>query len=163
VTDVGYFGVAVWHPKFEVNVGSLWRTAHLFGASFLATVGARYRTRQAGDTMNSTQHIPLHHYDTVDQLVETLPHSCPLVGVELDPRAVPLNRFHHPMRALYLLGAEDHGLPPKVTDRCHYLVQIPSVVPRSMNVANAGAITLADRHMNPQRRLTRRAMEVMAS
>jgi tRNA G18 (ribose-2'-O)-methylase SpoU len=160
VTSRGYFGVAVWHPKHEVNIGSLWRSAHLYGAAFVATVGSRYAHRQASDTMATTRHTPLHHYDTIDDLIDHLPHSCPLVGVELDPRAVGLDRFVHPLRALYLLGAEDHGLPPKITDRCHFLVQIPTVVNRSMNVASAGTVVLADRHMNPQRRLTRKAMEV---
>jgi tRNA(Leu) C34 or U34 (ribose-2'-O)-methylase TrmL len=29
----GFFGVAVWKPKTEVNVGTLWRSANVFGAA----------------------------------------------------------------------------------------------------------------------------------
>lgn len=155
----GYFGVAVFRPKTAVNVGSLWRTADLYGAAFLGTVAHRYKT-QGSDTLHSPQHTPLVHYGDIDDLIAHLPHGCPLVGVELDPRAESLDGFTHPERALYLLGAEDDGLPPAVLDRCHKLLTIPCPTPRSMNVAVAGSIVVAHRFMaraeSPARRLTRR-------
>lgn len=52
----------------------------------------------------------------------------------------------HPLRALYLLGAEDHGLPPEVLARCHEVVQVPSPSPYSLNVAVAGSLVLYDRY-----------------
>lgn len=150
----GYFGVACYRPKTGANVGSLWRSATLFGAAFLATVGRRY-VRQASDTEKAANHTPLLHFADLDDLIEHLPHSCPLVGVELDPRATPLPRFAHPERALYLLGAEDDGLPPAVLDRCHHLVQIPTAIPRSMNVACAGSVLMSDRYSAGPSRLPR--------
>lgn len=140
----GYFGVAVYRPKHEVNVGTLWRTAFLYDAAFIATVDGRYQ-QQAADTPNTPNHVPLHSYDSVEDLVEHLPHGCPLIGVELDERAIPLNRFTHPPRAVYLLGAEDHGLPARVMSRCHQVVQIPGERDWSMNVSVAGSIVMYDR------------------
>lgn len=149
----GYFGVAVYRPKTAHNIGSLWRSSVLFGASFLGTVGHRY-TRQPSDTLKATHQTPLVHYADLDDLIAHLPHGCPVVGVELDPRAVPLHQFVHPLRALYLLGAEDNGLPPAVIDRCHYLVQIPTAAPQSMNVACAGSVVLSHRYSTvPSRRM----------
>lgn len=142
----GYFGVAVYRPKTANNVGSLWRSATLFGAAFLGTVGHRYQ-KQPSDTGHAATNTPLIHYADLDDLIAHLPHGCPIVGVELDPRAHELTTFVHPHRALYLLGAEDDGLPPAVLDRCHHLVQIPTVLPRSMNVACAGSLVLGHRHM----------------
>lgn len=142
----GYFGVAIYHPRHEINVGGLWRSALAFGAAFVATVGRRYTT-QASDTAKTDRAIPLHHFADIDDLVTHLPHSCPLVGVEQDPRAASLTVYQHRPRALYLLGAEDHGLPQAVVDRCHDLVQIPSAVPWPLNVASAGTVVLAHRHM----------------
>lgn len=142
----GYFGVAIWHPKHETNVGGLWRAATLYDAAFVCTVGARYR-HQASDTPHTPRHTPLYHYADIDDLIRHLPNGCPLVGVELDPRATSLTEFRHPGRAMYLLGAEDHGLSPAVADRCHYLVQIPTVREFSHNVATAGALVLHDRHV----------------
>lgn len=140
----GYFGVAVYRPKTQVNVGTLWRTSFLYDAAFVATVAKRY-TYQPSDTIKATNHVPLHHYSDIDDLIAHLPYSCPLIGVELDDRAVPLPRFTHPPRGLYLLGAEDAGLPPKVLDRCHQVVQIPGERDWSMNVAAAGSIVMYDR------------------
>lgn len=143
----GYFGVAIYHPKHEKNIGGLWRSAVAYEAAFLATVGTRYQRVQASDTPNAREKVPLLHFRDIDDLLEHLPHGCPLVGVELDPRATPLPAYEHRGRALYLLGAEDHGLPQSVIDRCHDLVQIPTAVPYSINVASAGSIVLAHRHM----------------
>lgn len=151
----GYFGVAAYRPKTSANVGSLWRTAGLFGAAFLGTVGHRY-AKQPSDTENTAGHTPLMHYADLDDLLDHLPHGCPLIGVELDPRAIPLDSFQHPLRALYLMGAEDNGLPPAVLNRCHHIVQIPTVHPRSMNVACAGSIVLGHRHFQREADRARR-------
>lgn len=140
----GYFGVAVYKPKTAANVGSLWRTAGIYGAAFLATVGHRY-TKQPSDTPNTPLHTPLHHYADLDDLLAHLPHGCPLVGVELADGAIPLPSFTHPPRGLYLLGAEDNGLPPSVLQRCHWVVTVPYEEPYSLNVAVAGSIVIADR------------------
>ncbi len=144
--DKGFFAIGVWHPKHETNVGGLLRSAGLFGTALVFTVGRRYR-RQASDTLNLPARVPLIHFADVDDLVEHLPHSCRLTGVELDPRAVPLSRYVHPERVAYLLGAEDHGLPESVLVRCHELVQIETPSPWSMNVASAGTVIAYHRHM----------------
>lgn len=141
----GYFGIGIWHGKTEHNIGTLWRSAHLYGASFIFTVGPRYKM-QASDTPKVRRHTPLFEFADIDDLHAHLPYSCPLVGVELDPRAVPLGEFAHPERACYLLGAEDHGLPLAVLDRCHSVVQIETALPQSMNVAVAGSLVLHARH-----------------
>lgn len=146
----GYFGIAIYGAKHSTNVGSLWRTADSYGAAFLGTVGKRYG-HQPSDTTKAPQHTPLVHYSDLDDLIEHLPHGCPLIGVELDPRAIPLDKFLHPDRGLYLLGAEDNGLPPAVVDRCHYLVEIPALTHSSLNVAVAGGIVASHRYLQLRR------------
>ena len=147
----GYFGVAAYRPKTSTNVGSLWRSATLFGAAFLGTVSHRYQ-KQPSDTGRAANTTPLVHYRDFDDLIEHLPHGCPVVGVELDPRATELTNFVHPERALYLLGAEDDGPPPWLLDRCHYIVQIPTALPHSMNVACAGSLVMGHRYMSAKSR-----------
>jgi tRNA G18 (ribose-2'-O)-methylase SpoU len=141
----GYFAVGIYHPKVANNVGSLWRSASLFGASYVFTVGRRY-TPQASDTAGTPRRIPLHHFSDVGDLVGHLPHGCPLVGVEQDARAETLGRFVHPERGAYLLGAEDAGLPKAVLDRCHFLVQVESPAAEPLNVACAGSVVMHDRY-----------------
>lgn len=142
----GYFAIGVYHGKTEANIGTLWRSAHLYGAAFVFTVGARYQ-RQASDTPKTSLHTPLFHFATVDDLIEHLPWSCPLIGVELDSRAQQVSRYSHPERCAYLLGAEDHGLPATTLDRCHAVLTVETLMPQSMNVAVAGSIVLHDRHV----------------
>ena len=139
----GYWGFGVYHPKTEVNIGTLWRSARAFGATFLFTVGRRYKAQNA-DTTKAWRHCPLFHFDSIDDLLKHLPHSCPLIGVELDPHADSLPSFAHPERCCYMLGAEDHGLPPDVRGVCHRLVQIPSL-DYCLNVASAGTVVMYDR------------------
>lgn len=142
----GFAAIGVYQPKREVNVGGVWRAATLYGAAYIYTVGSRYQ-RDPGDTPRTPLHTPLHHYADVDDLVEHLPHGCPLIGVELDSRAVSLTGYRHPQRAAYLLGAEDHGLPPQVLERCHEVVVVPTPRLISHNVATAGALVLHDRYV----------------
>ena len=147
----GYCGIGIAHPKTGVNVGTLWRSAYSLGAAFVFTVGRRY-DRQASDTTAAWRHLPLYHHLTLDALIDGLPYGCRLIGVELDPLAVPLDRFAHPERAVYLLGAEDYGLSPAERERCHALVQLPGTV--CLNVATAGSIVLYDRTVKATAGLT---------
>jgi tRNA G18 (ribose-2'-O)-methylase SpoU len=146
----GYSGIAIYHPKSEVNVGTLWRTAFLYDVAFIATIGHRYH-KQASDTPGTANHVPLFEYESFDEFYSNLPYDCPLVGVELDEAAVPLTDFVHPQRCVYLLGAEDHGLPGQILDRCHRKVMIPTVRDFSMNVSVAGSLVLFDRYAKRDR------------
>ena len=138
----GYFGIGILHAKTETNVGTLWRSAAILGASFIFTIGRRYK-HQSSDTLKTYRNIPLFHYDTFDQFYENLPHDCQLIGVELDETAVPVSEFQHPKRAVYLLGAEDNGLTREAIEKSHKLVQLPGE--QCLNVAVAGSLIMYDR------------------
>lgn len=139
----GYFGIGVYHPKTEENIGTLWRSAYLFGASFIFTIGKRYK-KQSSDTSNTYAHVPLLNYMTYEDFYQHMPFSCPLVCVELTDKALPLDTFIHLERGVYLLGAEDHGLPESITDSKTTVI-IPSGKKFSLNVATAGSIVMYDR------------------
>lgn len=136
----GYCGIGIYGTKTASNVGTLWRSAGLMGASFIFTIGHRY-PKQASDTIKAWKHIPLYQYDSFDEF--QVPKECDLIGVEQVVRSKPLPSFVHPERAVYLLGAEDTGLPAEVVGRCRSVVEIPSE--RCLNVAVAGSIVLYDR------------------
>jgi tRNA G18 (ribose-2'-O)-methylase SpoU len=143
----GFYGIGIEHGKTVANLGTLWRTAHLFGADFMFTIGHRYH-RQTSDTMKSWRSIPLWHFATLDDLIRSSPMDAPLVGVELTPAAEEIKPFRHPERAIYLLGAEDHGLTKQALTRCHRIVRLPG--DHSMNVAVAGSILIFDRWQKAQ-------------
>jgi tRNA G18 (ribose-2'-O)-methylase SpoU len=97
----GYFAIGIYQPKFEVNIGTLWRSANIMGASMLFTVGARYQY-QGTDTSKSDKLIPLVHFDTIDDVINAKQDDIPLIGIELDDRAYPLQTFKHPQSAWYM-------------------------------------------------------------
>ena len=138
----GFFGIGVSGAKFACNVGTLMRSAHVLGASFVFTVGKRYR-REKSDTVDATRHTPLFHHDSIESLGQHMPHGASLVGVELCDHAVDLVEFKHPQQAVYLLGAEDSGLGGEGLAACDHVVRIPGTY--SVNVAVAGSIVLYDR------------------
>jgi tRNA G18 (ribose-2'-O)-methylase SpoU len=142
VSRRGFFGIGVEHTKREENIGTLFRSALSLGASFVFTVGRRY-SRQASDTVASFRHMPLYHLSDLDDLHEHLPYACPLIGVEIDSRAIPLESFAHPDTACYLLGAEDRGLSDRALALCDKVVQLPGAY--CLNVSVAGSIVMYDR------------------
>jgi tRNA (guanosine-2'-O-)-methyltransferase len=149
----GYFGIGIEHGKTAANIGTLWRSAHNMGAAFIFTIGQRYKY-QASDNTKAWRSIPLFQYQTFDEFYAHLPHDCLLVGVEYPhPKATPLPSFAHPERAVYLLGAEDHGLSKRAIEKCHRIVYIPgSRLDQSLNVAVAGSIIMFDRQVRAESR-----------
>lgn len=136
-------GVGIQHPKSGVNIGTLFRSAHAFGANFLFTIGPWRYSRQASDTTNAAGQIPYVHYPDLAAFKALRPVGVPLIGVELADDARDLVRFTHPRSALYLLGAEDHGITPELLQLCQHVVQIPTSY--CLNVSAAGTVVLYDR------------------
>lgn len=138
----GYFGIGIFHGKNKQNIGTLWRSANILGADFIFTIGKRYE-KQCTDTMNTPRHIPLFNYLTYEDFMEHIPYNCPIVAIELDENSVPIKDYKHPERCVYLLGAEDHGIPKDILGKCRDIVQLPG--DRCMNVSVAGSIVMFDR------------------
>lgn len=141
----GYCGIGIYNPRYYCNVGTLWRSAAIFGADFIFTVGeGRYKAEKA-DVTNAHHHIPLFTFKSIEQLKDVLHPNCDIVIVELVNKAVMLSEFVHPDRAIYLLGSEDEGLPPHIiaTSSNSKRIKLPGKI--SLNVATAGSIVLYDR------------------
>jgi tRNA G18 (ribose-2'-O)-methylase SpoU len=139
----GYFGIGVEQLSKAMNAGTLFRTAHAFGAAFVFTVGAVYARREVekSDTSKSRGHVPLYEFESARDL--RLPVGCALVGVELLDDAVELPSFRHPPAAAYILGPERGSLSPDIQALCEFRVKIPTRF--CINVGLAGAIVMYDR------------------
>lgn len=139
----GYFGIGVEGISKAMNVGSIMRSAHAFGASFVFTVGAIYQQTEGGksDTSDALDQLPLYEFDDVSGL--RLPKTCSLVGVELIDDAADLPSFRHPGRCAYVLGSERGSLSPELLALCDHSVKIPTQF--CVNVGVAAAIVMYDR------------------
>jgi len=142
----GYFGVGVEGISKAMNVGSIFRTAHAFGASFVFTVAAVYEQDRGrlADTSNALGSLPFYSFPHMDAML--LPKRCALVGVELTEDAVELPSFRHPRQAAYILGPERGSLSAGMTERCDFVVKIPMKF--CVNVGVAAALIMYDRTLS---------------
>ncbi len=137
-----FFGIGILNNVDELNIGTLWRSAFIMGASFIFTIDKKYKP-ESSDVTRAWTKIPLYHYKTIEDLKSHLPYSTKLIAIELSDESIPLAEFEHPDRAIYLLGNEQSGLSKKVLSECHSIVSLPGNF--SLNVAVAGSILLYDR------------------
>ena len=138
----GFFGIGVLHSQEEFNIGTLWRSAYIMGASFIFTIDKKYK-KQASDVTRAWTRIPLYNYATFTEFKAALPVSTQLIGIELCENSTQLSEFVHPSRAVYLLGNEGSGLPEDILSECVSTVALPGNF--SLNVAVEGSIVLYDR------------------
>ena len=139
---MGYFEIGIYNPRNDVNIGTLWRSAHQLGAAGIFTIGRRYR-RQTSDPFAVDEHIPLRSYPTFEDFLASRPQGAQLVGIEMG--GTPLAGFRHPGKAIYLLGSEDNGLPARVLEKCNAVIALESVRQVSFNVAVTGSIVMYHR------------------
>ena len=142
----GYFAIGAEGISKPMNLGALMRTAHAFEASFVFSVNAADKVRDAyrSDTSKSFEHVPYYSWESIEEMA--LPKGCRLVGVELTDDAVLLPRFRHPPAAAYVLGPEKGDLSPEMIARCDHVVKIPTKF--CINVSLAGALVMYDRHLS---------------
>jgi tRNA G18 (ribose-2'-O)-methylase SpoU len=153
----GYFGIGVEGVSKAMNVGTLFRTAHAFGASFVFLLRARYNRREGAlsDTSDTPRSVPTYNFADLESF--RLPQGCRLVGVEITDAALELPTFRHPRQAAYILGAEREGLSADVQALCDYIVKIPTRF--SVNLGVAGALIMYDRQLSLGRHAPRPVAE----
>ena len=139
-----FFEIGIYHSKSSENIGTLWRSAYQLGASGIFTVGQRYK-HQSSDTLKTYGHIPLRCYLSWEEFCAARPMETQLIAIEIGGK--PLSSFVHPQQAIYLLGAEDHGLPKNILQACQHVIELESARTPSYNVAVAGSLVMYQRLM----------------
>jgi len=137
----GFACVALDSPKFAANVGAVLRASYCYGVAQVNI--ARCRSKDLdfkNNTSKAHRHIPTF---IVDDPLEYRPHGTQVVAVDLVADAIPLPRFIHPERAMYVFGAEDATLGKRILDRAQHRVMIPTAV--CMNLAATVNVVLYDR------------------
>lgn len=142
--------ICIYGSKFQCNVGTIMRSAYLYDYDVIYTIGERYK-RMATDTVNAGKHIPITRLQDFDQLYAVAKYTeASVVMVELSKRSKRLHNYTHPNNVIYVLGAEDTGIPESIIDK-HVehgfdVLEIPTPQKYSMNVAVAGSIVMYDRY-----------------
>jgi tRNA G18 (ribose-2'-O)-methylase SpoU len=138
----GWCAIGIERGKTPANLGTLWRSAVSLGASYVFTVGCRFRP-EASDVPRSWRKLPVFSYPDIEDFLRHRAYDVPLVGVELTEGSQALEGFTHPERAIYLLGPEDGSLSKIAQEACQYVVSFQSEY--CLNVSTAGSIVLYDR------------------
>ena len=134
-----FCAIGLDNPKSNVNVGSALRAADVYGASFVATTGRRYKGSPT-DVSTAHRKLPLFR---IDNLKKAIPLDCVPVAVDLIEGSQSLVDYEHPDRAFYIFGAEDATLGKRITDFCRDVVHVPTN--GCMNLAATVNVVLYDR------------------
>lgn len=131
-------------PKYLQNLGAAVRACACFGVTKLIWTGSRISI----DSLDRTpRELRMKAYRTVEIIqsnkpFDLLPDYVP-VCIEILPDAMPLPKFIHPAKAVYVFGSEDGDVSQVFKKFCHMFVQIPSE--HCLNLAAAMNVVLYDR------------------
>ncbi len=155
----GFFMMGVVQPRNTLNIGTLIRSSHVFGATGVFAVGAAFPVENEA-AHDFDRHLPVFHFADAEQLDNAMPTNAEFVVIELREDACDLRTFVHPERAVYILGSEYMGVPDEYLSlrRRTKIVQVPAREHVSLNVAIAGSIVMADRVMKEEGRQARQRM-----
>ena len=161
----GEFEIGIAEPKTPQNVGTLMRSTYQLGGDAVFTAGRRYR-KSGADTLNAAQFLQLNHFGDLGELISrrraedaerrrrqppgAAGSLAPLRVVGIEKGGTLLSSYTHPEHALYVLGAEDHGMREHELALCDDVVTIEAVRQPMFNVAVAGTIVMYHRVLQRQ-------------
>ncbi len=137
------FGVLVANVHYDINLGSIIRTANAFLAREILIYGRRKTDlRGAMGAHVYEEIVHLRDDGELDAFLRTRAYS--LVCLEQAPGAVGLPDFRWPPRPLLIFGQEGPGVPPELLARADHVVAIPQFGSiRSLNVGVAAGIAMS--------------------
>jgi 23S rRNA (guanosine2251-2'-O)-methyltransferase len=142
--DAGCFVLALDEVQDPQNLGALCRTAECVGVSGIvicerraAAVSPAVCRASAG----AVEHLRIARArNLADFLADAKREGCWCYGAAVDKRAVPYDQPDYSGGVVLVLGAESHGLRPRVAASCDALIALPlRGRVGSLNVSAAGA------------------------
>lgn len=142
------FSVAAFNTRYNINVGCICRSAHVFGAQEFVIVGKRQWDRRAS-VGSHNYHKSLIYLKTTDEFISWAYNNkkVPVLVDYIPNKTVPINIISkYPDNCVFVFGPEVGEIPKEL-----YLIpDIPKIhIPmfgatRSLNVANAASIIMYD-------------------
>ena len=103
------FHVAIENWQHDRNIGTVVRTANAFNAAGVHIVGKRRWNRRGAMVTDRYLHLA-HHPDAGALAAWADAEAVPLIGIDILPGAVPLERTELPDRCVLVFGQEGPGL-----------------------------------------------------
>ncbi len=134
--------LAMCQPRFDINLGVAVRSAEAAGLREVFLMGRAdlFRSPARG----TDRILPLRHAPDPAALVRMAREGdYQIVAVQQTPDSVPFHRAPYPPRPLFVMGAEDSGVPPSLRAAADLIVEIPMWgAIDSLNVAAATTTVL---------------------
>jgi tRNA G18 (ribose-2'-O)-methylase SpoU len=134
--------LALCHPRFDINLGVAIRSAEAAGFREVFVIGreAVFRSPARG----TERVIDLHYAADAAALIRTArARDYQLVAIQQTPDGVAYHRAEYPPRPLFVVGAEDMGMPAALRLGADLVVEIPQFgVIDSLNVAAAATTVM---------------------
>ncbi|MBT8250433.1 MAG: RNA methyltransferase [Acidimicrobiia bacterium] len=136
------FHVAVENWQHDFNIGTVVRNANAFLANRVHIVGKKRWNRRGA--MVTDRYVHIDHYLNVAGFAEwAATEAIPLIGIDIVPNAVSIERFEFPERCCLVFGQEGPGLSSEMRAVCSAIVKIPQYgSTRSVNVGVASGIAM---------------------
>jgi tRNA G18 (ribose-2'-O)-methylase SpoU len=138
------FHVAIENWKHDLNIGTVVRNANAFMAARVHIVGAHRWNRRGA--MCTDRYVHIEHHASVERFAEAMArHSPPLpiIGVDLLPGSVPIERVALPRACVLVFGQEGVGLSEAMRAHCSVVCAIRQFgSTRSINAGVASGIAM---------------------
>ncbi|MCB9529026.1 MAG: hypothetical protein H6701_11715 [Myxococcales bacterium] len=134
--------LAMCHPRFDINLGVAVRSAEAAGLREIYLVGRAELFRSPA--RGTDRILPLRHApDAAALLRMARAADYQIVALQQTPDGVPFHRADYPPRPLFIVGAEDTGVPAPLRAAADLIVEIPLWgAIDSLNVAAAATTVL---------------------
>jgi tRNA G18 (ribose-2'-O)-methylase SpoU len=136
------YHVAIENFQHDFNIGTVLRNANAFGAARVHIVGARRFDRRGA--MCTDRYLHVDHHPTVDHFAHAMEsRSLSVLGVDLLPGSIPIERASLPRRCVLVFGQESIGLSDAMRRVCRTLLSITQFgSTRSINAGVASGIAM---------------------
>jgi tRNA G18 (ribose-2'-O)-methylase SpoU len=136
------YHVAIENFQHDFNIGTVLRNANAFGAARVHIVGARRFDRRGA--MCTDRYLHVDHHPTVDRFAHAMEAlSLSVLGVDLLPGSIPIERASLPRRCVLVFGQESIGLSDEMRRVCATLLSITQFgSTRSINAGVASGIAM---------------------
>jgi tRNA G18 (ribose-2'-O)-methylase SpoU len=144
-------GIILGHLKYEVNEGTILRSAEAFGISNIFVIGGISKNGAEG----ADRHLLYHRFHEISDLIVFIKRNgFNIVVIEGINGAIPIEDAKYPTNPVFITGHENNGIPKEIMQAAKLtvkIIQAPAYV-RCLNTAVAMGIVLNDFHTKLRRR-----------
>lgn len=136
------FHVAIENWQHDFNIGTVVRNANAFLAAEVHIIGKRRWNRRGAMVTDRYQHIR-HHPSVAEFAGWSRAEALTVIGIDILPGALPLERAELPKRCVLVFGQEGPGLSTEIQRECavtYSIAQFGST--RSINAGVASGIAM---------------------